>query len=250
MPEVGLVSLARHSSSVTGGETCSRRSATLVYPYAYTWDVNGNPSGAGITVGPGNRLLARYYGDTLTYDADGNYTKHRQYHWNALGQLTSVGTSMASFGYDAWGRRVRVGSGGYATRFLYDGAQALVELDTLGHPTAEYSFYPGLDQAIAVFCSPSSSKCLSSTSRSHPYTGASTQWGDATWPGIHRGARRTPPRIGINPCTISIADSVQFHFGYDRVFGTVHTAAKSIPWVGAGLDLGEAIHSFVSVIAR
>jgi RHS repeat-associated protein len=86
---------------------------------------------------------------------DGNLTQQvafLHYNWNALGQLTSVSNipSTASYGYDAWGRRVRITVGTSSTGFLYDGVQALVEVDTAGHTTAEYSFYPGRDHPHSV----------------------------------------------------------------------------------------------------
>ncbi len=141
------------SGSVTGGETCSRGSASLVFPYSYSWDLTGNPSGAGLTVSAGNRLTY-HFGDTLKYDLDGNLTQQGafvHYNWNSLSQLTSLtNPSTASFGYDAWGRHVRVTVGTSSTGFLYDGVQALVEVDTAGNPMAEYSFYPDLDHPHSV----------------------------------------------------------------------------------------------------
>lgn len=73
-------------------------------------------------------------GSQLSYDANGNLTSDdvNTYTWNARDQLTRIAqgsTTVASFAYDAIGRRVsKTAYDGETTRFLYDGAQAVQEM--------------------------------------------------------------------------------------------------------------------------
>src|SRR2546426_11630525 len=67
---------------------------------------------------------------------------------------------------------------------------------------------------MAVFESPDSKKCLSSTRVSHPYTGLLPQRGAGKLP--MKGPRRQAPRR-IPKCAILPGDSVQFEVGDDTV---------------------------------
>jgi RHS repeat-associated protein len=103
--------------------------------------------------------------DSLVYDADGNLT-HRfrdgvlwqALSWNALGQLEQVsiagGDTLVSFGYDAFGRRVRktttVGAAETEIQYLWAGDHVFVELDDAGDVLASYSYYPGMDRPHAM----------------------------------------------------------------------------------------------------
>jgi RHS repeat-associated protein len=104
----------------------------------------------------GNRLTG-FEGHFLSYDEDGNLTRRvKPGHddltpvWNSLGQMTGAwryqrGT--VSYGYDAFGRRVRrTAPDGTVTRYLYDGDDLLMELDVAGNPIREYTYYPGVDR--------------------------------------------------------------------------------------------------------
>jgi RHS repeat-associated protein len=125
------------------------------------WDKVGNPSDG--TVQAGNRLTS-YRGRTMQYDADGNMTQMswsvlgvqrvRNLYWNPLGQLDSVKTTFGgvpepkvSFGYDAFGRRVRKTVGSTTTRYVYDGDHVFTEVQASDHSRlAEYAYYPGVDR--------------------------------------------------------------------------------------------------------
>jgi RHS repeat-associated protein len=125
------------------------------------WDKVGNPADG--TVQAGNRLTS-YRGRTMQYDADGNMTQVswsvlgvqwvRNLYWNPFGQLDSVQTtvgyfppSKVSFGYDAFGRRVRKSVGSTTTRYVYDGDHVFTEaLPGATDPLAEYAYYPGVDR--------------------------------------------------------------------------------------------------------
>lgn len=78
-----------------------------------------------------NRELTRD-GVSLNYDASGNLLSdgQRTYVWNVRDQLVSIkegGVSIASFSYDALGRRYSRTEGGVTTRYLYDGRNAVQE---------------------------------------------------------------------------------------------------------------------------
>lgn len=88
---------------------------------------------AGATVDAANRLTA-VGAQTLSYDANGNLTGDgaRTYVWNARNQLAQItnaaGAVLASFGYDALGRRHSKTVNGVASGYLYDGANIAQEL--------------------------------------------------------------------------------------------------------------------------
>jgi RHS repeat-associated protein len=68
--------------------------------------------------------------EELSYDKDGNLTKDgtSEYEWDARGQLSAItGGSSASFGYDAFGRRVSKTLGEATTDLLYDDANVVQE---------------------------------------------------------------------------------------------------------------------------
>ena len=69
---------------------------------------------------------------SLTYDATGNATSDgtRGFDWDAEDRLVTVkqgSTTIASFAYDALGRRVQKVAGGVTHTYIYDGAQAIEE---------------------------------------------------------------------------------------------------------------------------
>jgi RHS repeat-associated protein len=53
--------------------------------------------------------------------------------------------STATYGYDAWGRRVRKTVDGVTTGYLHDGDDLVLEMDGSGSPVREYAYYPGVD---------------------------------------------------------------------------------------------------------
>lgn len=124
----------------------------------YGYDAVGNRTDSGaVLLAAGNRYSA-FAGFTLAYDADGNLTRKQKsgfdqrLYWNALGQLDSVVTSgvKVSYGYNAFGMRVRRTEGAAVTRMVYDGDDLLFEVDGGGALLREYVYYPGIDQPHAL----------------------------------------------------------------------------------------------------
>jgi RHS repeat-associated protein len=94
-----------------------------------------------------NRLLQR--GTIgLTYDDNGNLTSDgvRTYTWDARNRLASISGPgiAASFGYDAFGRRIRTTINGTTSAFLYDALNTVQEIAG-GTPVANLLAGPGID---------------------------------------------------------------------------------------------------------
>ncbi|WP_236872520.1 RHS repeat-associated core domain-containing protein [Burkholderia pseudomallei] len=80
-----------------------------------------------------NDRKTSFNGATLTYDANGNVTGDgtNTYSWNARNQLVQISqgsNAQLSFSYDALGRRTSKTVQGTATQFLYDGNNAVQEV--------------------------------------------------------------------------------------------------------------------------
>ena len=81
-----------------------------------------------------NNQLTQWGTATLTYDLNGNLTGDgvNNYSWDARNQLASIaasgGGTIATFQYDAFGRRASKTVVGTTTSFLYDGVNAVQEL--------------------------------------------------------------------------------------------------------------------------
>nr|MDT0662605.1 RHS repeat-associated core domain-containing protein [Micromonospora sp. DSM 115978] len=133
------------------GITYTRGGATLG-DLTYTYDAAGRRASVGgsyartdlpaaftgAVYDSANRLTS-LGGSGFSYDNEGNLTGDgaTAYTWNARGQLASLsrtGTS-ASFTYDGLGRRTGRTVNGSLTRYLYDGQNAVQELNGSG-PTA------------------------------------------------------------------------------------------------------------------
>jgi RHS repeat-associated protein len=88
----------------------------------------------GVSIDAANRLTA-FGTQTLTYDANGNLTGDgtQSYVWNARNQLTQIndltGSPIASFSYDALGRRQTKTVNGVSTGYVYDGLNIVQELN-------------------------------------------------------------------------------------------------------------------------
>jgi len=144
------------------GEHCTIvGTADTLRTQAFSYDSVGNRADNTPTLLAGNRLTS-WLGYTLAYDSAGNLVRKSksgfdQYlYWNSLGQLDSVktmksDTTLVSFGYDGFGRRVRK-TVGTATplRYIYDGAQIAV-IDTAGTPMQIFTDYPGSETPHSVF---------------------------------------------------------------------------------------------------
>jgi RHS repeat-associated protein len=144
------------------GEQCSTSSSVLKRQFSYTYDRTGNPTyeSPAPTLTPGNRLT-QFRGYSMTYDTLGNLTRRWKtgvsdlsYYWNGLGQLDSVrnnvsGVTVAKFGYDGLGRRVRRTINGVTTGYVYDGDNIVMELDGAGNPIAFFA-HQGVDNPLAM----------------------------------------------------------------------------------------------------
>ncbi|WP_080485695.1 MULTISPECIES: RHS repeat-associated core domain-containing protein [Burkholderia cepacia complex] len=80
-----------------------------------------------------NDRKTSFNGQALSYDANGNLTNDgtNTYTWNARNQLVKVsqnGVAQLSYAYDALGRRISKTVQGTATQFLYDGNNAVQEM--------------------------------------------------------------------------------------------------------------------------
>jgi len=93
----------------------------------------------------------------FTYDANGNLSTKTDgaslwsYTWDAEGRLVQVardGSTLATFGYDLFGRRVRKVAGGVTTSYTYDGADIVRE--SRGGDLLRYVHGPGIDEPLAV----------------------------------------------------------------------------------------------------
>lgn len=101
---------------------------------AQTGSLSGNllPAASTGNVFDDNNRQTQYHGAALSYDANGNLIDdgQRTYEWDARDQLAAIrqGTQLvASFTYDALGRRKIKVEGGQGTAYLYDGADPVQE---------------------------------------------------------------------------------------------------------------------------
>lgn len=100
----------------------------------FSWDANGNPTGAGYVIGTNNRLTEdpNY---TYSYDAEGNRTSRTAkvggatdtYTWDNRDRLTSSTASGSTVNqmYDPLDRRIGTSSGFTSSWFGYDGDQVM-----------------------------------------------------------------------------------------------------------------------------
>ncbi len=110
------------------------------------------PAARGDTGFDDNSRMVRSEGGTLSFDANGNMTSEggRTYEWNARNQLALIkqdGAVIASFGYDALGRRYSKTEAGVATAYLYDGLNVVQEEE--GGTAIPVLNGPGIDRRIA-----------------------------------------------------------------------------------------------------
>lgn len=118
---------------------------------SYTLDDVGNRTashqGSSCSYQPFNRLVSAN-GSVFGYDTNGNQTSKSDasgswtYSWdneNRLKQATLSGGATVSFDYDALGRRIQATSSTNGiTKFIYDGADVVRDIDGSGNTTAEY----------------------------------------------------------------------------------------------------------------
>jgi RHS repeat-associated protein len=95
-------------------------------------------------------------GIAVGYDGRGNFDDHNagaggdDYAFDADGRLLSAPGGV-SFSYDPLGRLFQVVSGGATTRFLYDGATVIAELDGAGNVLRRYVHGPGVDEPLVWY---------------------------------------------------------------------------------------------------
>lgn len=140
--------------------------ATTLGTLTYTYDLAGRITTRGgtlfqsvlpaavtsATYDLANRLTARTAAGVTanpTWDANGNLTSDgvRSYTWDARDRLTGI-TGVASFVYDASGRRQTATRGGTATSFLYDGWDVAQEQQG-GSPSADVVLGLGVDERFS-----------------------------------------------------------------------------------------------------
>jgi RHS repeat-associated protein len=149
------------------------KSASYSYASAesFSWDENGNPTGTGIVIGAGDRLMNDGT-STYEYDAEGNRTKKSTgstvstYSWDQRDRLTGMTTTasgsinkMVTVVYDAFNRRVAeyVGSNGNGNKitrrdhYVWDGDQVDTVANGTTTPTVTDRFLmgPGIDNVLA-----------------------------------------------------------------------------------------------------
>ena len=127
----------------------------------YTYDDVGNRTashqGSSYTYQAFNRLVTAN-GASFGYDANGNLTSKTDasgswtYSWdyeNRLKQVSLSGGLTVNYSYDALGRRIqRLSTTSGTTKFVYDGADVLRDLDGNGNTVADYLNGPGIDNKL------------------------------------------------------------------------------------------------------
>ncbi|MFZ6736053.1 RHS repeat domain-containing protein [Undibacterium sp. Ji42W] len=147
------------------GITYKKADNSLIGDLTYTYDANGRrtktsgslaktdlPDTTSTTSYDANNRLATWGSQILNYDANGNLTSDglKTYIWNARNQLIqikdSTGTEVASFSYDALGRRQAKTINGVSTGFMYDGVNIVQELN--GTNVTNSYISAGVDQVF------------------------------------------------------------------------------------------------------
>jgi RHS repeat-associated protein len=127
---------------------------------SYSYDAVGNRlSSSGVptySYNSSNELTSNSSG-SYTYDANGNTLSDasgRQYTWdfeNRLVQAVVPGTGTTTFKYDPFGRRIQKSGPLGVTNYLYDGINAVEEVDSAGNVLARYAQGLGFDQPLSEF---------------------------------------------------------------------------------------------------
>jgi RHS repeat-associated protein len=107
-------------------------------------------------------------GTSLTYDYNGNLTGDGTYTYaydyaNRLMEVKSGGTTIASYKYDALGRRIEKVTTNGTIRFVLDKDRVIGEYDESDVLLAEYTFGNGIDEVLQM--------SVPITSAQHPITG-------------------------------------------------------------------------------
>ncbi|MGH9873043.1 MAG: RHS repeat-associated core domain-containing protein [Pyrinomonadaceae bacterium] len=137
---------------------------------SYIYDDVGNRTashqGPSYSYQPFNRLVTAN-SSTFGYDSNGNLISKADangswtYSWdyeNRLTQTSKTGGVTVTYGYDALGRRIqRNSSASGTTKFVYDGADVVRDLDGSGATIADYLNGPGIDNKLRQTVSGSAS---------------------------------------------------------------------------------------------
>jgi RHS repeat-associated protein len=125
----------------------------------YTYDWGGNRTMAGYTTGTGNEMTASP-GTTYTYDNEGNMTAQADtsthvvtsytydYH-NRLTGVTVGGTAVATYVYDALGRRIGFDDNGTQTWTVYDSQNPYADFNGSDTLQERYLYGPAVDALLA-----------------------------------------------------------------------------------------------------
>ena len=133
-------------------------------PETYAYDAVGNRTASSVSLthryDDGNRLIEdddfTYNYDnngnlaTKTAKADGSVTEFSFGAVNRLVRIDLPDGTVASYRYDAYGRRFEKSVGGVTTRYVYDGLNILLEFDGTNTLTARYTHGAGPDQVWSV----------------------------------------------------------------------------------------------------
>jgi RHS repeat-associated protein len=141
------------SGQVTGSTGSSNNS--------YSYDANGNRNSTGYTTGAGNELT-HSPGVSYTYDNAGNtvtsYTSSSTttYTYDYDNRMTNVqagGTMVATYVYDALGRRIGIDDSGTQTWTVFNGntpdSNPYGDFNSSGNVTMRYLYGPAVDQILA-----------------------------------------------------------------------------------------------------
>ena len=162
----------RHPTRLSGIKSARSPEGTCATSYefnsvcnlSYSYDANGRrtaiggsyaqsdlPAAISTTTYNAANQLTKWGSATLSYDANGNLLSDGSltHGWNARNQLASLsGGAVASFQYDALGRRIGKTVAGTATGFLYDGINPVQEL-TGSTPKANLLTGLGVDETFS-----------------------------------------------------------------------------------------------------
>ena len=141
----------------TGGTTANGES--------YDYDLVGNRTSSFLSTTHHHDDLNRLLEDdqfTYTYDNNGNLTAKTNkanptavttYHWDAQDQLIQIDrpdSTTLTYKYDGLGRRIEKNVAGTITRYVYDGADIVLEYDGSNTFVARYSHGDQVDQPLLL----------------------------------------------------------------------------------------------------
>lgn len=153
--KVGNRTAKNEGSLITFGYDAVYRLLNSTAGEVFTYDVAGNrltDAARLYTVTAGN-VMAAAGSTAFTYDSYGNTLTAGAwtYGWNSTGQLVSAanGTTIASYAYDPFGRRISKTVNGVTTNCVYDG-QDIAATVSNGNVT-HFVHGPGVDEHLAFY---------------------------------------------------------------------------------------------------